>query len=126
MSDAKPMKMGFERAGELDQVKLGECLWDIHAAGMKILEFTAGRDLDEYSQSELLQSVVHSMLGIIAGRLLDLQRQFPAEFSRLPQGERLIQIGSTPANAPVWRIVESAIPELVQQAREVLEEWHQA
>ena len=119
-------KMGFERAGELEQVKLGELLWDTHAAGMKIVEFTTGRDFADFESSELLQSVVASMLGIIADALRQLQTQFPDEFAKLSNSTRLSESGAITAPDKLWRIVEEQIPELVAEARAVLEDWHQA
>lgn len=122
-------KMGFERAGELEQVKLGELLWDIHAAGMKIVEFTSGRDYEEFAGNELLRSVVASMLAIIADSLRQLLAQFPEEFAKISNGNRLMEVGLVAASTSeekVWRVVEEQVPELVAEARAVLEEWHQA
>ena len=122
-------KMGFERAGEQEQVKLGELLWDVHAAGMKIVEFTSGRDFEEFAANELLRSVVASMFGIIADALRQVQAQFPDEFAKISNGNRLIETDTAASTLPdekVWRIVEELIPELVAEARTLLEDWHQA
>ena len=126
MSEERAVKMGFERAGELEQVKLGDCLWDVHAAGMKLLEFTTGRRFEEYCQSELLQSVVSTMLGIMADRLEQMRRQFPAEFAKIDDAPRLIEAAESTDQPKVWRVVEESIPEAVAQARAVLEHWHEA
>lgn len=126
MSDTKPARMGFERATEQEQVKLGDCLWDIHAAGMKILEFTSERTLQDFQSSELLQSAVSSMLTIIASRLEDLRRGFPAEFAKLANAHRVMETAASPDDAKIWRLIEESIPELVTQVRSVLEEWHEA
>ena len=122
-------KMGFERAGELEQAKLGELLWDVHAAGMKIVEFTGGRDFAEFAGSALLQQVVASMLKIIGDALGQVRAQFPDEFAKVSNGNRLIETGAavdTLAAEKVWRLVEEGVPELVAEARTLLEEWHQA
>ena len=119
-------KMGFERAGELEQVKLGELLWDVHAAGMKIVEFTAQRDYEEFAGNELLRSVVGSMLGIIANALGQMREQFPEEFAKISHGNRLIESASVTDAEKLWRMVEELVPELVAEARGVLEDWHQA
>ena len=122
-------KMGFERAGELEQVKLGELLWDTHAASMKIVEFTTGRDYEDFTTNELLRSVVASMLTIIGNALHQLQSQFPDEFAKLSNGNRLIEAASAATALPedkLWRIVEEQIPDLVSESRAVLEDWHQA
>lgn len=124
--DAPMPKMGFEHAAEQEQVKLGELLWDVHAAGMKIVEFTSGRDHDDFAESELLQSVVTSMLGIIADSLRQLHAQFPGEFAKISNGNRLIDAASLTAPDKLWRLIEEQIPELVAEARALLEDWHQA
>jgi uncharacterized protein with HEPN domain len=126
MSEERAVKMGFERAGELEQVKLGDCLWDVHAAGMKLLEFTSGRSFEEYSESELLQSVVSTMLKIMADRLEQMRRQFPTEFAKIDDASRLIEAAESTNQPKVWRVVEESIPETVAQARAVLEHWHEA
>jgi uncharacterized protein with HEPN domain len=118
-------KMGFERATEQEQIKLGELLWDIHAAAMKIVEFTTGRDFADFAASELLRSVVASMLGIIAEALRRLQAQFPGEFVKISNANHLLE----PAIADqekLWRLVEEQIPDLIAESRAVLEDWHQA
>ena len=122
-------KMGFERAGEQEQLKLGELLWDVHAAGMKIVEFTSGRDLADFADNELLRSVVAKMLGLIADALHQVQAQFPDEFTKISNGNKLIETGAaaeTLSGEKVWRVVEELIPELVAEARTLLEDWHQA
>lgn len=118
-------KMGFERAGELEQVKLGDLLWDVHAAGMKLLEFTAGRELAGYEESELLQQVVGALLGIMGDRLGQMERQFPTEFAKIDGARRLMAVPGE-AGEKVWRVVEEVVPEAVEQVRAVLEEWHGA
>lgn len=125
----KPEKMGFEGLAAAEQVKLGDCLWDIHAAGMKVLEFTSGRDFADYAESDLLQGVVTSMLAIIAARLDDVRTGFPDEFVKIDHANRLIAVGAPehPFTAEtVWRVVEELLPDAVTSTRTVLEDWHQA
>ncbi len=126
MAEERVSKMGFERAGELEQVKLGDCLWEIHAAGMKLLEFTTGRSFEDFSESELLQSVVRSMLEIIVSRLEDVRAGFPAEFAKLADAERVIVGAAVVDETKTWKLVEENVPELVEQARTLLEQWHEA
>lgn len=126
MAEERVVKMGFEQAAELEQVKLGDCLWDIHAAGMKLMEFTTGRGYEDYSESELLQSIVRAMLEIIVSRLEDIRRGFPAEFAKLPDAEKVIDDIALPEKGKTWRLVEENVPELVEQARTLLELWHEA
>ena len=125
----KSDKMGFERAAEQEQVRLGELLWDLHAAAMKIVEFTNGRDFNDFAATELLQQIVASMLGIITGALRQMQNQFPDEFAKISNANRLLDTASRAAplaTEELWHIVEELIPELVAEARILLEDWHQA
>ena len=117
-------KMGFERGGE-QQARLGELLWEVHAAGGKIVEFTQGRSFVDYAESEVLRAVVLKMLGIMAEALNEMRRGFPEEFSKLAGAERIAEVCAAPAEAKVWKVVEEVVPELVGQAREMLEAWHQ-
>ena len=120
-------KMGFERTTELEQVKLGDLLWDAHAAGLKLQEFTTNRTFADYESSELLQSIVAAMLGIMADRLAQLHRQFPAEYARIADADKLIATLDAPAPpAATWALVEQTLPEAVDQLRTVLEHWHDA
>ena len=117
-------KMGFERGGE-QQARLGELLWEIHAAGEKIVEFTQGRVFADYAENEVLRAVVEKMLGIMGEALNEMRRGFPEQFAKLAGAERIAEAGAAPAEAKAWKVVEEVVPELVGQAREMLEEWHQ-
>jgi uncharacterized protein with HEPN domain len=123
-NEEKPVKMGFERQGAEAQVRLGDCLWDAHAAGMKILEFTAGRSFEEYRDSELLRSVVEKMLEIMIEALVEMRRHFSEEFTKLDGGSRLIE--ARDADGEVWQVVKDVVPEMVAQLQTMLDEWHQA
>ncbi len=122
-------KMGFERATGQEQARLGELLWDVHAAGLKIVEFTTNRDFKEFAGNVLLRTVVAKMLSLIADGLDQLQAQFPSEFAKISNANRLIETGiqaETLSADKLWQVVEELIPELVAEARAILEDWHQA
>jgi uncharacterized protein with HEPN domain len=121
--------MGFERATGQEQARLGELLWDVHAAGLKIVEFTTNRDFKEFAGNVLLRTVVAKMLSLIADGLDQLQAQFPSEFAKISNANRLIETGiqaETLSADKLWQVVEELIPELVAEARAILEDWHQA
>ena len=124
VDEAKTPKMGYEGNGSEAQARLGDCLWDAHSAGGKIVEFTAARSLADYEESELLQSLVEKMLEIMAEALVEMQRHFPAEFARLDGGLRVIEVKAS--GAAVWRVVQEVVPEMVLQLQTMLDEWHQA
>ncbi len=124
MSEAKAPKMGFEQAGSQQQTRLGDCLWDAHAAGGKIVEFTTGRSFAEFEDNELLRSVVGKMLEIMTDALTELRRHHPDEFAKLNGATALIERGA--GDGEVWRVVKDVVPELTVQIQTRLEEWHQS
>jgi uncharacterized protein with HEPN domain len=124
VNEAKTPKMGYEGKGAEAQARLGDCLWDAHSAGGKIVEFTSGRSLAEYEESELLQSLVEKMLEIMAEALVEMRRHFPEEFARLDGGLRVIEVKASGAEA--WRVAQEVVPEMVVQLQTMLDEWHQA
>ncbi len=118
-------KMGFEHAAEQEQARLGELLWDLHAAAMKTLEFTSGRDFHDFTTTEVLRSAVAAMLGIVTDCLRQLQIRYPDQFNRISNAIRLLEAGSA-NEEKLWQLVEEQIPELVAESRALLEDWHQA
>ena len=118
------VKMGFERGSE-EQARLGELLWEVHAAGGKIIEFTSGRTWEEYADNEVLRAVVEKMLGLMAEALKEMQRGFPEEFVKAEGAGQILEAGTRANEAKIWPLVHKVVPELVAQTREMLEEWHQ-
>ena len=124
MDEPKTPKMGYEGKGAEAQARLGDCLWDAHSAGSKIVEFTLGRSFAEYEESELLQSVVEKMLEIMAEALVEMRRHFPEEFAGLDGGSRVIEAKA--AGVEAWRVVQEVVPQMAVQLQTMLDEWHQA
>jgi len=52
-------------------------LWDVANAAASIRDFTAGKSLTDYLQSELLRSAVERKFGIIGEALSQLLQHFP-------------------------------------------------
>ena len=52
-------------------------LWDIANAAAGIRAFTAGKDLDDYLNDDLLRSAVERKFGIVGEALSQLLRDFP-------------------------------------------------
>jgi len=124
MSDARPPKMGFEHASEQAQTRLGDLLWDAHAAGSKLLEFTAGRSFEEFSESEPLRAAAQAMLTIMAQSLTAISREFPAEFAKLDADTSNIREFIPASDSSLWTAVQSA-PEVVADVQTLLDQWHQ-
>jgi uncharacterized protein with HEPN domain len=122
-SETKPAKMGYEGKEIQAQTQLGDCLWDAHAAGGKILEFTTGRSFAEFEENELLRSVVTKMLEIMTEALSELRRHHAEEFSRLDAARLIERAGG---DLEIWRLAMEVVPELTVQIQTRLEEWHQS
>lgn len=116
------MRMGFERAEA--QTRLGDILWDMHAAGAKVLEFTEGRAWAEYEESDLLQAFCLKMLVIVADCLRELGHKFPEEYARVPGADRMVPLTEASSSVAVWRLVEEVLPGVVGEAHRMLAEWH--
>jgi uncharacterized protein with HEPN domain len=125
----KAPKMGFEDAGVQQQAGLGDFLWDAHAAGTKVLDFTAGRTSEEYAAHEVLRAAVESMLQIVAAALEDVQEYFPQEFARIEHAGTMITLRGllgTGADTAVWSFVQESLPALMGEVAVLLEDWHGA
>ena len=127
---AKPEKMGYEGRAVQAQVSVGDDLWEMHSAAGKISEFTLGRSLEDYRESELLRAVVASMLGVLAGALGRLAEASAATAARIDAPNLLELASALAANAAsekdTWAFVQHALPELAVRIQTELEAWHQA
>lgn len=123
------VRMGFEHLSAQQQSRLGECLWDAHAAGAKILELTAGGTYQQFAEHQALQEFVATMIGLVADALTELRRDYPTESQALGgTAPTLLLAESRSAGdcAATWRLVEETLPALVEQLAERLEQWHSA
>ena len=127
MSDELPVKMGFEQAAWRAQASVGDDLWEMHAAGEKILEFTAGGDLAGFEAHEALRAAVRVMLGLMGEALGRLGRAAPELAAKL-DGPDLLQLWGRMNEAEdgeVWGFVRAALPELLARTQTELAAWHE-
>ena len=129
MSDELPVKMGFEQAGSRAQVGVGDDLWEMHAAGAKIVEFTAGRSEEAFAGNEALRAAVRSMLALMGEALGRLGKAAPELATKL-DGPDLLELcvkldAGEGGDAEVWNFVQRALPELHGRAAEELAAWHE-
>ena len=119
--------MGFEGKGAAAQVSVGDDLWEMHAAGGKIVEFTGGRGLADFEQHEALRAVVRSMLGLMGQSLGRLGKAAPEIAARL-DGPDLLELCArleTAQDGEVWGFVRAALPELLARTEAELTAWHE-
>ena len=112
-------KMGYEGKAAAAQVAVGDDLWEMHAAGMKIVEFTAGGTLAGFLAHEALRAAVRAMLGLMGDALGRLRKMAPATAAKL-DGPDLLQLCErmdTVGDAAVWAFVQAALPELLARTQ---------
>ena len=121
------MKMGFEGKTVAAQVLTGDDLWEMHAAGSKIVEFTAGRGLGDFEKSEALRALVRSMLEVMGADLERLGKTAPELAARL-DGPDLLELClrlETAQAGELWGFVQAALPELLARTETELSAWHE-
>ena len=129
MEDESPLKMGFEGRAAAAQVAVGDDLWELHAAGSRVVGFTAGRQLAEYAASEALQAAVRVMLELMGSALGRLEKTAPELAARL-DGPDLLELCAQMQEAKardeeVWGFVQAALPELLARTETELTAWHE-
>ncbi len=121
--------MGFEGKSAAAQASIGDDLWEMHAAGEKLAQFTEGRTLEDYAESEVLRAVVASMLGVMGGALERLAKAAPECAARV-DGPDLLALcfglgKGTAEPVEAWGFVRHALPELRARVLTELDAWHQ-
>lgn len=104
-------------------------LYDILSSCEFLLEFTAGRTLDDYAQDRPFRSAVERELQIIGEAVLQLDRVSPQVAERVPEHRNIIGFRHVLVHgydslrpATVWSIIAVKLPELTQEVRGLLGE----
>ncbi len=107
-------------------------LWDIHNAGIDVLEYTHGKDFVAYQGDSLLRAGVERKFSIIGEAVRRLRHQFPEESKQIQHADEIIAFRNTLAHEDdsgedriVWDIVERELPILIAEVTVLLDEWHQ-
>ena len=103
-------------------------LWDIANAAVSVRRFTAGKDLDNYLQDEMLRAAVERKFGVIGEALSQLLRHFPqySQLITLPSEivafrNQIIHGYATVRDDIVWEIVQVYLQRLHSEVAELLE-----
>ncbi len=115
--------MGYEGKSVEARAELGDDLWELHSGAARIAEFTAGRTLEEYRESEVLRAVVESMLGVMEAAAARISRRSAETAARMEGLAELERLTGRP-DAEVWRFVEETLPQLLSSVGAELESWH--
>lgn len=107
-------------------------LWDIHRAGMDVLEFTQGKTFSDYQQDGLLRAGVERKCFTIGEAISRLRQHFPEESKQIQHGGEIIAFKNMLAHEydsadakTVWDITERELPVLIAEVSVLLDEWHQ-
>lgn len=101
-------------------------LWDIEQAASEVIEFTTGKQLNDYENDSMLRAAVERKFEIIGEALSQAQRFFPEIAGRVSSEQqiiafrnRLIHGYATVRNALVWEIVQMHLPRLRTEVAEM-------
>jgi uncharacterized protein with HEPN domain len=102
-------------------------LWDVHAAGSRVMEFIAGVNENSYSADELRRSAVERQLEIVGEALKNLRNADPETAARIPDLVRIIGLRNILAHAytvvddsVVWGAASKRVPELLAVVNQIL------
>jgi uncharacterized protein with HEPN domain len=126
------VRMGYEGREQARQATVGDDLWQLHAAGAKIAEFTSGCSSPEFAAHEVLRAAVERMLVLMAEAYTRLHQSDADLAAKFPNGTQLAALanrldtsdGAVPPDE-VWAFLEDSLPGLIAQAQDELERWHQ-
>ena len=111
------------------QLESKKLLEDIRNAAELILQFTAGRTLDDYGHDALLRSGVERQFEIIGEALNRLSRSDSETASRVGDFPRIIAFRNVLIhgynaidNEVVWDVVQQNLPALHRQVERMLKE----
>lgn len=124
MQVPKPVRMGYEGKAAEAQASVGDDLWELHAAGVKVLEFTHGRKAAEFNESGVLRAAVTMLLGVMAAAAGRIEGESEEMATRLAGIIELQGAARGDDEGATWRFVEGGLPELMARAAEELARWH--
>lgn len=107
-------------------------LWDIHKNGLKVLEFTQGKDVGDLERDGLLRSAVERCFTIIGEAVLQARMYYPDQPAQIEHADKIVALHellvedhrSNRAEA-LWSATESDLPRLIAEVTVLLDEWHQ-
>lgn len=103
-------------------------LWDIANAAESIRGFTAGKELNDYLQDEMLRAAVERKFGVVGEALSQLLRHFPEFRDKITLvgdivafRNQIVHGYATLKDDIVWEIVQVYLPRLQNEVAKLLE-----
>lgn len=107
----------------------GVLLWDVKDSIAAIRKFIGSATLEQFSESDMLQSAVERKLIIVGEALGQAKRLFPeleAEISDFPQiiglRNHLVHAYHLTLNEELWKILQHDLPKLESEVEKLLSE----
>ncbi len=104
-------------------------IYDILSSCDFLLDFVAGRTVDDYEQDRGFRSAVERELQIIGEAVMQLERVAPHLAARIPEHRNIIGFRHVLVHGydslhsvTVWNVIEEKLPSLTNEARELLAE----
>lgn len=111
------------------QRKLDVLLWEVVKHGKSIIEFTAGKTLEEYASNRMIRLAVEREFTILGEVLVRVRKHFPADYEQMEHAREmvdfrnyLIHLYDFMKDEEVWRFVNSSVPAIVAQAQAMIDE----
>lgn len=104
-------------------------LYDVSAACTRIVEFTAGRSVENYREDAMVRSAVERQFEIIGEALNLLRQSDPGLAGRITDASRIIAFRNrlihgyaTVSDDVVWEVIKASLPVLAQEVACLLQE----
>lgn len=103
-------------------------LYDMLSSCEFLLEFTAGKEVDDYINERAFRSAVERELQIIGEALIHLERVAPAVAARIPEYQNIIGFRHVLVHGydsldpmTVWNVIETKLESLAENIRLLLD-----
>jgi uncharacterized protein with HEPN domain len=103
-------------------------LLDVREAGESILQHTSGKTLSEYSADRFFRRAVEREFEIIGEALRRIEQRDPPAAARISElrliidfRNRIIHGYDTVDDAVVWGVIETHLPSLIKEVKDLLE-----
>jgi uncharacterized protein with HEPN domain len=127
VTERLPLPVSAPHVNSFMKLEAKKLLFDVITACRDIEQFTAGKTLGDYLDSELLRSAVERKFGIIGEALVRLRAKDRDTFDRIKVSEdaiafrnRLVHGYDAVDHQTVWETVKNDLPDLKIEAEQLL------